>query len=290
MRATRPTRFTLGLLGACAVGMSLLPPVPGVGGWSHSPALARPVVDAGSDGADGTVGIDDRLLTAEVRFDRAGDTGIECRWSQFTGVDPMSGQRIEQPVSRVHRGRTEDLYERLCGTRMTHHWIPRRAPERIVEKASDRASDLIPQLVFRTAPPLDRQVVRVGTWFWVPRMLWRPVSVTASIATSAGPLIVTLTATPTHLVWSPGDGGDPVVCAGPGRPWHRGLGDLAASDCMYTYLRPSHERDEGVFAARFSVQWMVTYTSNFGLEGRLPNVRFGVARDVRVVELQALSR
>ncbi|MFM9225393.1 MAG: hypothetical protein ACKOQ1_01985 [Actinomycetota bacterium] len=59
---------------------------------------------------------------------------------------------------------------------------------------------------------------------------------------------------------------------------------------MHTYRRPSHEDRDGLFDARFSVQWRLTYTSNFGLKGTLPNARFGLTRRVRVLELQALSR
>lgn len=270
--------------GAATVGTSLLPSLPGVGDWSRARAFAS------ASGGEGTVGSDDDLLIAEVRYGAVVNDEPRCEWSEFTGVDPMSGQRIEHPTSRVHKGRVENLYERLCGTRMTHHWIPRAAPARIVEKASDRATDLIPSLLFRTAPPLDRQVVRVGTWFWVPRSVWRPVSVTASIATSVGPLIVTLTATPTHLVWAPGDGQDPVTCHGPGRPWQRSFGDNATSDCMYTYRRPSHVVDGGEFASKFSVRWSLSYSSNFGLKGHLAPVTFGLVHRSRVLELQALSR
>lgn len=277
-------RVVLCLAGITTLGTSLLPSLPGVSVWSRSPALAV------APATDGSVGTDDNLLVAEVRYDRVRDDEPRCQWSEFTGIDPLSGTRHELPTSRMTKGRIENLYERLCGTTMTHHWIPRDTPNRIVEKASDRATDLIPRLLVRTAPPIDRQVVRIGTWFWVPRTVWRPVSVTAHIATSVGPLIVTLTATPTHLVWSPGDGNDAVVCEGPGRPWRRALGDDATSECMYTYLVPSHVRDDGEFASKVSVQWALTYSSNFGLKGRLSPVRFGLTHRSRVLELQALSR
>jgi len=286
MQRTRNLRWRLAVCvaGISTLGTSLLPSLPGVSVWSRSP------VAASATDADGSVATEDDLLVAEVRYDKVRDDAPRCQWSEFTGIDPLSGRRHELPTSRVHKGRLENLYERLCGTRMTHHWIPREAPNRIVEKASDRATDLIPRLLVRTAPPIDRQVVRVGTWFWVPRSLWRPVSVTAHIATSVGPLVVTLTATPTHLVWSPGDGNDPVVCEGPGRPWQRTMGDDATSECMYTYLLPSHVRGDGEFASKVSVQWALTYSSNFGLRGRLSSVRFGLAHRSRVLELQALSR
>lgn len=286
MQCTRSPRWALALCiaGISTLGTSLLPALPGVGVWSQHSVSAQPAEP------DGSARTTEDLLVAEVRFGQVHNNEPRCLWSEFTGIDPLSGRRHELPTSRESNGRTENLYERLCGTRMTHHWIPRGAPNRIVEKASDRATDLIPRLLVQTAPPIDRQVVRIGTWFWVPRSLWRPVSVTAHIATSIGPLVVTLTATPTHLVWSPGDGHDAVVCEGPGRPWRRALGDDATSECMYTYRVPSHVRSDGEFPSKLSVQWALSYSSNFGLKGHLPPVRFGLTHRSRVLELQALSR
>lgn len=92
--AHRPRPLVAGLLGAVCVGMSILPSVPGVGGWSHPPALAEAPRAGGrpTDAADGSVALDDRLLTADVRFDRSASDQPSCQWSQFTGVDPVSGR------------------------------------------------------------------------------------------------------------------------------------------------------------------------------------------------------
>lgn len=251
----------------------------------HAASPAPPV-------SDGRASVEDDAITAEVRVGQVSDTNgsMACTWAQFTGVDPRTGRFTEDAVRRTRNGRSEVLYERLCGTSRTLHWIADDVPKRVLRVADDRASDIIPRLVLQTAPPIDKQVVTVGTWFWVPRVLWKPLTVVASVPTSVGPVTVAVTATPTHLIYSPGDGGEATVCEGPGRPWMPHYGDRAATDCMHTYDRPSHVREKGTYPARISVQWKVTWKSNLGLSGRLPNVRLGMGRTARVLELQALTR
>lgn len=252
---------------------------------AHAASPAPPVTD-------GRASVEDDAITAEVRVGQVSDTNgsVACTWAQFTGVDPRTGRFTEDAVRRTRHGRSEVLYERLCGTSRTLHWIAEDVPKRVLRVAEDRASDIIPRLLLQTAPPIDKQVVTVGTWFWVPRVVWKPLTVVASVPTSVGPVTVAVTATPTHLIYSPGDGGDPTVCEGPGRPWMPYLGDRASTDCMHTHDRPSHVRDSGTFPARMSVQWKVTWKSNLGVSGRLPNVRLGLGRTARVLELQALTR
>jgi hypothetical protein len=259
-------------------------PGPSVAHARHS-ATAPPT-------ADGRATVEDDALTAEVRVGQTSDTNgsVSCRWTQFTGVDPVTGRFTEDAVRRTRNKKSEVLYERLCGTSRTLHWIAEDVPKRVLHVAEDRASDLIPRLLMQTAPPIDKQVVTVGTWFWVPRPIWKPITVVASVPTSVGPIVVAVTATPTHLIYSPGDGGDSTICEGPGRPWMPHLGDRATTDCMHTYSRPSHVREKGTFPARMSVQWRVTWKSNLGLSGRLPNTRLGIGRTARVLELQALTR
>lgn len=252
---------------------------------AHAATPAPPVTD-------GRASVEDDAITAEVRVGQVSDTNgsVACTWAQFTGVDPRTGRFTEDAVRRTRNGRSEVLYERLCGTSRTMHWIAEDVPKRVLRVAEDRASDIIPRLLLQTAPPIDKQVVTVGTWFWVPRVVWKPLTVVASVPTSVGPVTVAVTATPTHLIYSPGDGGDATMCEGPGRPWMPHLGDRASTDCMHTHDRPSHVRENGTFPARMSVQWKVTWKSNLGVSGRLPNVRLGLGRTARVLELQALTR
>lgn len=237
----------------------------------------------------GTAGED--TVTAEVR-DGVHREGSACRWRPVTAVDPHSGSTREKPVTRGAGDAQETLYQRNCprdtDSDSWYQWVRESTATRITERASDTAVQKVTRLLFRTAPPADRNVVNVGTWFWVPKAAWKPVSATAYIVLPYGVFTVTVTATPHRLRFDPGDGSDAVWCTGPGRPWVPALGDRAESRCMHTYRHASNNRPDGRFPARTSVEWLVNVTSNFGVAFPLPPIRTGLATPVTVRELQAV--
>lgn len=246
------------------------------------------VVPPPARAADGSGWAEDDTINAQVQ-DGVPRTTASCVWRVVTATDPASGSVIEHPVQRTVSDGRETLHQRECtgnaGDRW-YQWVRDSTKQRIVDRASSRASDRIGQLVFSSAPARDRNVVNVGTWFWVPRVLWKPVSATAYITTSVGVLSVTVTATPSRLRFDPGNRDDPVWCDGPGEPWRSALGDNAVSECMYTYR---HAAGAGRrFPARTSVQWRLKVSSNFGLSFPLPNVTLGMTTPVTVREIQAV--
>ena len=256
---------------------------------STLPATARATGTVGV--ADGSGAVEDDNIEARVRYDDPGAAGATgCAWNLVTGVDPVTGSTREQNVSRVRNGVREILYERACATSHSLHWIRDDAAPRIAKHAENTVSRLVPALLTRTAPPHDKMVVNVGTWYWVPKAAWKPVSVRAFVATPAGPIIVTVTARPSRLLYSPGDGGRTVSCRGPGRPWRRSFGDAAVTPCMYTYRRSSHRSSSGSYRARMSVRWSVSWTSNLGIGSPLPSITTGIGLRAVVRELQALTR
>ena len=252
--------------------------------------------------AEGGGSANDDSIEAEVRDGTPpaeGTSGV-CAWQIATGVDPVTGRLTEQTITRMRNGRRETLYQRTCtgnGHEHWYQWISESTTERVRTRAEATATEKLARLVFRTAPAQDRVVVNVGTWFWVPRALWKQVSATAYVATPAGIVSVTVTATPSRLRFDPGNGDDAVWCHGPGEAWTPRHGDSAVSDCMYTYRRASTSRlsrrfgsVDGRFRARTAVEWKVRVTSNFGLAFPLPSVRTGLTAPVTVHELQALLR
>jgi hypothetical protein len=231
-------------------------------------------------------------IEAIVRFDAPPSNGTsECSWRAAlmvsNGAKPSNGA-----ISvRTKDGITESLYVRICdGALSGYYWLRNDAAPRAAETASQKVSRLVNMLLTKTAPPMDKMVVNVGTWFWVPEAVWKPVSVTAYIPTSVGVISVTTTATPTTLIYSPGDGNDSVSCRGPGRAWKDSYGDSAVSPCMYTYRSASHTRLSQTFPTRFAVQWKVSWRSNLGVGGPLPSIRTGINMKATVYELQALAR
>lgn len=231
----------------------------------------------------GSGSVDDETISAEVRYDEP-PSNSACSWEKVRGTPPL-------PIAGTSPTQYETLYYRVCDDRvMSYHWIRNSTPQRIAESANNKVSRLVNALAMRTAPPSDKMVVTVGTWFWVPRAVWKPISVTAWIVTQAGPISVTTTATPQTLTYSPGDGNSAVTCQGPGQPWSPRVGDRATSACMYTYTRASHNRPQQQYRANLAVTWRVTWRSSLGLAGRLPNIKIGAPLPVKVLELQALSR
>ncbi|MGA1505604.1 MAG: hypothetical protein ACO37V_03415 [Ilumatobacteraceae bacterium] len=168
-------------------------------------------------------------------------------------------------------------------------WVPEVSTETIAESSRDVVREQVPLLDQQFSPPPLRGVVKTPTWFWVHPALWIPVSVTAQVPTPRGILTMTTTATPKALEFHPGDGSDSVVeCDGPGVPWTPLLSSFITTDCMYEYPVPSSVRDGGTFRARIDVVWSVTWRTNFGGSGRLPDLRLGTSHQLRVRELQAV--
>ena len=101
---------------------------------------------------------------------------------------------------------------------------------------------------------------------------------------------MTTTATPSSLEFHPGDGtGDGAECDGPGLSWSPLLASFVESDCAYEYPIPSAQQQGGVFRARLDVVWSVTWRTNVGGSGRLPNLALGATYGIRVRELQAVT-
>lgn len=245
----------------------------------------------GAFAAEGGGTAADDTVTAEVR-DGSHLESSKCRWRPVTAVDPQSGSTLERPVTRTVNDTQETLYQRSCSGPDAgdswYQWVRDTTSRRVVDRASATASEKVARLLFRTAPPADMNVVNVGTWFWVPRSVWKPVSATAHVVLPYGVFSVTVTATPSRLRFDPGDGSGAVWCTGPGRPWNARLGDRARSDCMHTYRHSSDSRPRGRYPAHTAVEWTVRVTSNFGLSFPLPPLRTGLPTPVTVRELQAV--
>lgn len=271
---------------ATAVATTADGPAHGLDRASNTTDSASSPTSGSSPNARSSAGsgwVDDRTIGAEVRFDTPpADNG--CVWEKVRGGVPLA-------VPGTRPVEYETLYYRACDDKvMSYHWIRDTTPKRIATSAGDSVSRLVNTLALRTAPPSDKMVVNIGTWFWVPRAVWKPVSVTAWIPTKVGPISVTTTATPRTLTYSPGDGNRPVTCVGPGRAWNPRLGDRAVSSCMYTYRRATHRHPRHRWRAKMTITWSVTWRSSLGVAGVLPSIGTSAPLSVRVLELQALSR
>ncbi len=120
------------------------------------------------------------------------------------------------------------------------------------------------------ANPAVPQIVGAPTWAWVPSSSWAALSATAS----AGPVVVTATASPAMIRLSYTDGGQTstTVCRGPGTPYSDDLAgrespaaplSAASPDCGWTYRHPSARAPGG----RVPVTGVVTYNVTWTVTG-----------------------
>lgn len=259
----------------------------------HASAVALSVgSDTGSGSASGSATVLGDTVEAIVQYDSPASNGSDnCEWRAVLVVT-NGARNANSAISVVG---TDDVkrseFARICNDKMSgYFWIPDHTAAIAANSARSRLSKLVNMLATRTAPPMDKMVVNVGTWFWVPRAAWKPVKLTAYIPLEVGAVSVTATITPITLTYSPGDGHAPVSCKGPGEPWNESLGDKARSSCMYTYRSASHTQPTNTYNNRMAVTWKVTWSSNLGIGGSLPNVTVGLNSTARVFELQALAR
>ena len=119
-------------------------------------------------------------------------------------------------------------------------------------------------------------VVNYQTWLWIQGG-WSDQSATASVPG----LSATVTAAPTRVVWSMGDGGQ-VVCDGPGVAWSP-ADPAATTDCSYTYSTP------GRFTATVTVFYGASWSASDGTAGQLGAVTGHATFPVTVDEIQAVN-
>ncbi|MCX6534968.1 MAG: hypothetical protein NT119_00190 [Actinobacteria bacterium] len=215
-----------------------------------------------------------------------------CQWSPSLARDSGQGQDAGDEVTKQVGSVSFRLYDRVCeGKATTYYWIPEISTEQIARSAASVVYDLIPAPFGEFAPPARQGLINIGTWFWVEPTVWQPKSVTAWVPTPEGPVSVTTTATPTKLVFHPGDGfrgtGDK-DCVGPGSRWTEIIGDHLPSPCMYTYRHSSAVNSSGLFSASLSIIWRVAWRSSTGASGTLPNVSTGSSHQMNIREFQAL--
>ena len=157
----------------------------------------------------------------------------------------------------------------------------------LVNQALDRAALVQPTI--QIDPPAGaKQVVFVPTWLWIPPSDWRPVVASAA----AGDVRATVTAVPTSVSWSFGDG-QQLACPGPGVPYVVGQPDWAQSTyCSHMWTSSSAGAPGGVFTIRASIEYRVTVAVTGALDA-VPDLGLhaGPAAQTEVVvsEVEALG-
>jgi len=240
-------------------------------------------------------------IAARVRVGTPPSTDNNCTWSKTEWTSTMPAQYPMFHNATPPEDIGYDAYVKTCTEprrEYSLHWIHDSVFNTIGNVAEDAVDRLIPKPAINFAPGIDRNVVNVGSWFWLDKSAWKTISVTAYVPTKIGAISATTSATPKKVIFSPGDGrlgsGD-VTCDGPGRVWRRGLGDSVRTSCMYTYKHASHQQPRGVFNAKVSIEWDISVKMSLAktpirFKRRVTSMRTSTNVPIRVLEIQALTR
>lgn len=161
---------------------------------------------------------------------------------------------------------------------------PAADPVALREQAVDRLA--LPQPQGELNPP-DDQVVHLESWLWIASTIWTSLS----RSVTAGGVTVTVTATPTRVLWDMGNG-DVVVCDGPGTPYETSRpAEEQATDCSYTYRHTSAGQPGDAYQVTATVEWDASWTvTGAAGGGALPAMATSSVTAVRVAEMQALNQ
>jgi len=243
-------------------------------------AAAAGVPDATSSGG----GSDASNHSGETEGAGSPPIFTECSWrgaslaadaAEWQGNDPTAGQLVVNPCN----GPLRYVYipNAALGIDAAAAAAPPPPPDPAVLAAQAYAELVPPDPVVRRSPGEDYTDPASGvpvtwlglfTWFWVDRVDWVPLTRTVELRGVSA----TVTATPTSASFEPGDGSSPLVCDGPGRAWTAGDANLDPSSvggCGHMYERVT--AGAGITATT-KVNYAVTWTSNTGAGGVLPDL------------------
>jgi len=132
-------------------------------------------------------------------------------------------------------------------------------------------------------------IVQTHMWFWSDPSVWKPLSKTVC----AGALCATATASPSSLSFDPGNGDQPVSCAGPGTAWVRPAGGSwvpapQPQGCDYQYAASTYGYPNGELTAAYTITWGVKWTGTNGTSGTLNPLATTVNSAFAVAELQSV--
>jgi hypothetical protein len=251
---------------------------------------------ARADGIGGAIGTGNTITSWVVASGGGGvaapsETTSCGPWHPGTDVTPHAGPPNVANLRQDAAGVVWTLYFRDCGTDRQWVWVPNLNAQQLAPLARDQVTRLLPKpdatfspdFLHRSLNPFT--LVRIPTLFAVPAAQWVPVSAQAEVPG----LSVTATATPTQLVFTPGEpDGASVTCAGPGLIVRTEAEfPVTPPPCSYEYHHASSIAG-GTFAASLTMRWDITWTASTGEGGSLTPASTTVDIAVPVREVQAI--
>ena len=248
----------------------------------------------------------DGLGTVATTIDQPGSQASSG--ARPVGISRGGGGSDDAPVCEYTRNPSADTpgpppmlsYFRVCLTEAVNSGLPGAVllpagplpvavtPEQLARRVTSRLPLTVPTVHRSPDESNDHEGspftwANLWTWFWTDPADYQPLSQTLTL----GSVSATVVAEPAGLVFVPGDGGDPVRCAGPGRPWTEAdENDAPESGCGYQYRRVT----DGAITSELRMEWRVTWTGTGGSGGALPLMQTSTSAPLRVLQVQVVNQ
>ena len=132
--------------------------------------------------------------------------------------------------------------------------------------------------------PIDDQIVNLPSWIWIDAGAWQTLTSTVAVPDVS----VTVTARPTRMIWTPGDGSS-VTCDGPGVPWTPSTVGSAPS-CTHTFTHSSAGQPGLAYSSSLTVVWSASWTTTGAAGGGdLGTINRTTTFPLRVGEVQTVN-
>ena len=266
-------------------------------------AAAAAITSGGTGGADtGSAGLEDSSDGSSGGIGGGALASSECAWRDASNLPAASAAwGGNDPTAGT-------LLVNTCNGPALYLFVPNTAPGAVAAAAvvpppppdpavlAQRAYGelTLPKPVAKRSPDegnsdpayggLPYTYTNLWTWTWAGE--WQPVARTVELLGVSA----TVTATPTQLIFDPGDGTAPEACDGPGRPWtpaDENVAPAASGGCghMYRAVTPA-----GPLTATTTIQWDVVWTSNVGAGGTFPVLTTQDTSSFLVEQIQVVNR
>lgn len=198
---------------------------------------------------------------SEVAIDALGEaTGASVPDDGIEAVDEDGNWSWKTTIDGVEYR----FMRRACDGDVALIWVPVITPEALIPGLYEKVKKLLPDPQAAFAP-IDSEgrwlYVQVPTDFRVTdASQWEPITARAE----AGPVWASVTATPTKLVFNPGDPTNPAGASCDGSGPVDAYDPASPGRCSYTYLNASSIASGNVFHYEIRTVWTITTDSSSG--------------------------
>jgi len=269
---------------------------PGSGGSTPAP-VAPPTVNDGSGSAPAG-GASAVAATMGASSGNPGQVAGECAW-RVLNPSPAAGD----PRWEGHDPATGVVLYNLCNGPVQYAFAasaaaalpPPQPPPNPAVLAQQAYTQLaLPKPTLGRSPDLAKgdpakggqsyTIVNLWTRYFTDPATWAPASRTVTLRG----VFATVTATPTALMFDPGDGNAAVFCAGPGAPWSEadGFNPPSEGECGYQYKKVEATPIVGTE----SISWTVSWIGSGGSGGQFPAATTSASSQFIVEQIQIVVK